>query len=71
MAKTFFEINERIKKGEAVVVTAEEIIDLVKEKGVKKVADEVDVVTTATFAPMCSRGGNIDGKEKGSLNFSS
>ncbi len=56
MAKTFAEINERIKKGEAVVVTAEEIIDLVKEKGVKKVADEVDVVTTATFAPMCSSG---------------
>ncbi|MDP3013214.1 MAG: homocysteine biosynthesis protein, partial [Candidatus Subteraquimicrobiales bacterium] len=56
MAKTFAEINEKIKKGEAVVVTAEEIIDLVKEKGVKQVAKEVDVVTTATFSPMCSSG---------------
>ncbi len=60
MAKTFEEINERIKKGEAVVVTAEEIIDLVKEKGVKKVAKEVDVVTTATFSPMCSTGAIIN-----------
>jgi len=54
--KTIREINERIKKGQVVVVTAEEIIDLVEEKGVKKTAEEVDVVTTATFAPMCSSG---------------
>lgn len=60
MVKTFEEINERIKKGEAVVVTAEEIIDLVKEKGIKKVAQEVDVVTTATFSPMCSTGAVIN-----------
>ena len=56
MAKTITEINERIKKGEAVVVTAEEIIDVVEEKGVEKAAQEVDVVTTATFGPMCSSG---------------
>ena len=56
MAKTIEEINSKIKKGEAVVVTAEEIIDLAKEKGVKKAAEEVDVVTTGTFAPMCSSG---------------
>lgn len=56
MAKTISEINERIKKGEAVVVTAEEIIDLVDRKGVKKAAREVDVVTTGTFGPMCSSG---------------
>lgn len=56
MAKTIKEINERIKKGEAVVVTAEEIIDLVDRKGVKKAAREVDVVTTGTFGPMCSSG---------------
>ena len=56
MAKTIKEINERIKKGKAMVVTAEEIIDLVKEKGVKRCAQEVDVVTTATFGPMCSSG---------------
>lgn len=56
MAKTIAEINERIKKGEAVVVTAEEIIDLVDEKGTQKAAKEVDVVTTGTFGPMCSSG---------------
>jgi uncharacterized protein (DUF39 family) len=56
MAKTIEEINERIKKGKAVIFTAEEIIDYATEKGVKKVAQEVDVVTTGTFGPMCSSG---------------
>ncbi|MGD8315664.1 MAG: homocysteine biosynthesis protein, partial [Syntrophobacterales bacterium] len=56
MAKTIQEINEKIKKGKAVVYTAEEIIDVVKNKGAKKAAAEVDVVTTGTFAPMCSSG---------------
>ena len=54
--KTIKEINEKIKKGEAVVVTAEEIIDFVDKKGAKKAAQEVDVVTTGTFGPMCSSG---------------
>jgi uncharacterized protein (DUF39 family) len=56
MAKTIQEINEKIKKGQAVIVTAEEIIDIVEKKGVEKAAQEVDVVTTATFGPMCSSG---------------
>lgn len=56
MAKSIQEINERIRKGKAVVVTAEEIIDLAKEKGATRAAQEVDVVTTGTFAPMCSSG---------------
>ena len=56
MAKTIAEINEKIRKGEAVVVTAEEIIDVIAEKGVEKAATEVDVVTTGTFGPMCSSG---------------
>ena len=56
MAKTIKEINERIKKGKAVVVTAEEVIDLAEQKGTKKAAQEVDVVTTGTFGPMCSSG---------------
>lgn len=60
MTKTYQEINEKIKKGKAVVVTAEEIIDLVKEKGTQKVAEEVDVVTTATFGPMCSTGAFVN-----------
>ncbi len=56
MPKTIEQINNRIKQGEAVVVTAEEIIDLVEEKGLEKAAQEVDVVTTGTFGPMCSSG---------------
>ena len=56
MTKTYEEINEKIRKGEAVVVTAEEIIDIVEKKGLEQVAKEVDVVTTATFGPMCSSG---------------
>ena len=56
MAKTIKEINDRIKKGKAVVVTAEEVIDLAKKKGLKKTAQEVDIVTTGTFGPMCSSG---------------
>ncbi len=56
MAKTIQEINEKIKSGRAVVFTAEEIIEAAKSKGLKKAAAEVDVVTTGTFAPMCSSG---------------
>ena len=56
MPKTIQEINERIRQGKAVVFTAEEIIDVVEEKGVKAATREVDVVTTGTFGPMCSSG---------------
>lgn len=56
MPKTYTEINEKIKKGEVVVVNAEEMIDIVEEKGPAKAAQEVDVVTTGTFSPMCSSG---------------
>ena len=56
VAKTYEEINEKISKGKAVVYTAEEIIDLVKEKGAEQVAEEVDVITTGTFGAMCSSG---------------
>ncbi|MBA7607604.1 hypothetical protein ES703_14763 [subsurface metagenome] len=56
MSKTIDEINEKIKQGKAVVVTAEEIIDIAREKGTKKAAEEVDVVTTGTFGAMCSSG---------------
>ena len=56
MAKTIQEINEKIKSGRAVIFTAEEIIGVAKSKGVTKAAAEVDVVTTGTFAPMCSSG---------------
>ena len=56
MQKTVAEINEKIKSGKAVVFTAEEIISVVEEKGLKKAFEEVDVVTTGTFGPMCSSG---------------
>ncbi|MCX8118496.1 MAG: homocysteine biosynthesis protein [Desulfobacterota bacterium] len=56
MAKDIEEINEKIRKGKVVVLTAEEIIDYAAEKGVKRAAQEVDVVTTGTFGPMCSSG---------------
>lgn len=56
MAKTIAEINEKIRKGQAVVVTAAEIIDIAKKKGISQTAKEVDVVTTGTFGPMCSSG---------------
>lgn len=56
MAKTIEEINEKIRRGKAVVFNAEEVIKVVKSKGLKKAATEVDVVTTGTFAPMCSSG---------------
>jgi len=54
--KTIAEINERIKKGKAVVLTAEEMVETVKRLGKTKAAREVDVVTTGTFSPMCSSG---------------
>lgn len=54
--KTYEEINKKIANKECVVVTAEEIIELVNKHGQKKVAKEVDVVTTGTFGPMCSSG---------------
>jgi len=54
--KTIEEINEKIKKGKVVVVTAEDMIDITKKKGTKKAAQYVDVVTTGTFGPMCSSG---------------
>ena len=58
--KSFDEINDRIKKGTAVIVTAEEMIDIVADKGVKGGFKKVDVVTTGTFGVMCSSGAFIN-----------
>src|SRR4030042_5625561 len=58
--KTYQEINDKIRKGQAVVVTAEEIIDLVRRKGEVAAARTVDLVTTGTFSPMCSSGAFIN-----------
>lgn len=58
--KSIDEINEKIREGKAVVVTAAEMIDIVEENGPKKAAKMVDVVTTGTFSPMCSSGAFIN-----------
>lgn len=60
MNRTIEEINRKILEGNAVVLTAEEVVKLAKEEGVKEVARKVDVVTTGTFAPMCSSGAFIN-----------
>ncbi|MBD3387869.1 MAG: CBS domain-containing protein [Candidatus Altiarchaeales archaeon] len=56
MVKTIAEINEKIRKGDAVVVRADEMPEIVAEKGAEKAAKEVDVVTTGTYGAMCSSG---------------
>lgn len=56
MTKSYEEINRRIEKGEAVVLTADEMTELVRSDGAKAAAKKVDVVTTGTFGPMCSSG---------------
>lgn len=58
--KTIEEINRKIKEGKVVVVTADEMTHIVKGKGPERAAREVDVVTTGTFAPMCSSGAFIN-----------
>jgi L-aspartate semialdehyde sulfurtransferase len=54
--KTIEDINQRIKDGDAVVVTAAEMTEIVKENGVNIASKEVDIVTTGTFGAMCSSG---------------
>ncbi|KIO43597.1 MULTISPECIES: homocysteine biosynthesis protein [Sanguibacteroides] len=56
MTKTYTEINEKIKNGTAVVLTAKEVSELAKTCSPKEIAERVDVVTTATFGAMCSSG---------------
>lgn len=54
--RTVEEINERIRTGDAHVVTATEMKSIVAESGAEEAAQEVDVVTTGTFGAMCSSG---------------
>ena len=56
MIRSFDEINEKIRSGKVAVVTAEEVVAMVKEQGVKAACEKVDVVTCATFGAMCSSG---------------
>jgi L-aspartate semialdehyde sulfurtransferase len=58
--RTIEEINEKIRKGDAQVLTAEEMKRLVESSGVEVAFKEVDVVTTGTFGAMCSSGAIIN-----------
>jgi uncharacterized protein (DUF39 family) len=58
--KSYEEINKKIKEGNAIVVTADEMVHVVKEEGVKNAFKKVDVVTTGTFGTMCSSGAFIN-----------
>jgi uncharacterized protein (DUF39 family) len=70
MVKTYEEINEKIRSGRAVVVTADEMIEVVRERGAKAAAEHVDVVTTATVGPMCSSGALLNtGHSSPRMNF--
>lgn len=60
MSKTYHEINEKIRKGEAIVLTAEEVARMAETASPEEIADKVDVVTTATFGAMCSSGAFIN-----------
>jgi len=54
------EINEKIKRGDVQVLTAEEMKKLVESSGIEVAYKEVDVVTTGTFGAMCSSGAIIN-----------
>ena len=56
MKRSFDEINEKIRAGEVAVFTAEEAVMMAKELGHKEAYKKIDVVTCATFSPMCSSG---------------
>lgn len=58
--KTYEEINQKLKEGKAVVLTAEEVAEMAKSVSPEEIAEKVDVVTTATFGAMCSSGAIIN-----------
>lgn len=56
MKKSYEEINEKIRQGKAVVLTAEEVSQLARTLSPAEIVRRVDVVTTGTFGAMCSSG---------------
>ncbi|MBN2636449.1 MAG: homocysteine biosynthesis protein [Prolixibacteraceae bacterium] len=60
ITKTYEEINRKLKSGEAVILTAEEVSKMAKEASPEEILEKVDVVTTATFGAMCSSGAIIN-----------
>jgi uncharacterized protein (DUF39 family) len=60
MKRSIEEINEKIRKGKAVVLRADEIVEMRKKEEVKEIFKKVDIVTTGTFGMMCSSGAFIN-----------
>jgi uncharacterized protein (DUF39 family) len=58
--RTIAEINDKITRKSAVVLTVEELKARVAAVGVTKAAQQVDVITTGTFEPMESSGAIIN-----------
>lgn len=58
--KSYEEINQKLKAGKAVVLTAEEVSAMAKTMSPEELVEKVDVVTTATFGAMCSSGAIIN-----------
>nr|WP_319270940.1 homocysteine biosynthesis protein [uncultured Draconibacterium sp.] len=58
--KSYEEINQKLKAGKAVILTAEEVAKMAKEMSPEEIVEKVDVVTTATFGAMCSSGAIIN-----------
>ena len=56
MKKSYEEINEKIRQGKAVVLTAEEVSQLARTLSPAEIVRRVDVVTTGTLGAMCSSG---------------
>lgn len=58
--RTIEEINDKIRRGDAQVLTAEEMKKLIESSGIEVAFKEVDVVTTGTFGAMCSSGALVN-----------
>ncbi len=58
--RTLAEINDKIRRKSAVVLTVEELKARVAEVGITQTAKEVDVITTGSFEPMESSGAIIN-----------
>ncbi len=58
--KTYEEINQKLKSGKAVILTAEEVSKMALLVSPEEIVEKVDVVTTATFGAMCSSGAIIN-----------
>jgi uncharacterized protein (DUF39 family) len=56
LKRSWEEVNGKLSKGEAVILTAEEVSRMAEESGPEEVLKKVDLVTTGTFGAMCSSG---------------